>query len=102
MHQYCQLGFPGNKKNTGHSETPETTTPPKATPGAKKTINKPKHDTEKDTSMSKVHWRKTRRQYLVDQLLNHGWKWRKTPDGKNAKLKRPKLQQIMIDLLGIT
>ena len=73
MHQYFQLGFPG-KKNTGHPETPETTAPPKATPGVKKTINKPKHDTEKDTSRSKTHWRKAARQYLVDQLSKHGWK----------------------------
>ena len=63
---------------------------------------KPKHDTEKDTSRPKTHWRRATRQYLVDQLSEHCWKWSKTPYGKTAKLKRPGLQQIMIDLLGFS
>ena len=50
---------------------------------------------------TKTHWRKASRQYLVDQLPKHGWKWPKTPDGKNAKLLKPELAQIMIDILGI-
>ena len=97
MHNYFHLGFPG-KQNTKPSDAPETATPP--TPGVKKTINKPKHDTEKGTSMSKTHWRKTTRQHLADQLSKHGWKWPKTPAG-NMQLKRPELQQIMYNLLGI-
>ena len=97
-----QAGGPKTKgKNTGHSDTPGTTAPPKATPGVKKTINKPKHDTEKDTSMSKTHGRKTTIGHVTEQLFKRGWKWSKTPDGKNAKLKRPELQQIVIDVLGI-
>ena len=52
-------------------------------------------------SRSRTHWRKAHRGYLVDQLSKHGWKWPKTPDGKNAKLLKPELAQIMIDILGI-
>ena len=61
----------------------------------------PDHDTEKDMSRSRTHWRKANRGYLVDQLSKHGWKWPKTPDGKNAKLLKPALYKIMIELLGI-
>ena len=62
---------------------------------------KPKHDTEKDTSMSKTHWRKATMGHVPEQLFKRGWKLPKTPDGKHAKLKRLELQQIMIGLLGI-
>ena len=62
---------------------------------------KPTHDTEKDMSRSRTHWRQANRGYLVDQLSKHGWKWPKTPDGKNAKLLKPALYKIMIELLGI-
>ena len=61
----------------------------------------PVHDTEKDMSRSRTHWRKAYRGYLVDQLSKHGWKWPKTAEGKNTKLLKPELAQIMIDLLGI-
>ena len=50
---------------------------------------------------TRTHWRQANRGYLVDQLSKHGWKWPKTPDGKNAKLLKPELAQIMIDILGI-
>ena len=43
---------------------------------------------------------KTTRQHLADQLSKHGWEWPKTPAG-NMQLKRPELQQIMYNLLGI-
>ena len=62
---------------------------------------KPKHDTEKDTSRSKTHWIKATIQYLADQLSKHGWKWPKKHMEKIQKMKRPELQQIMIDLSGI-
>ena len=68
-----QAGGPKAKENnTGHSDTPETTKPPKAIPSVKqknKTINKPKHDTEKNTSMSKTHWGKTAMGHVTEQLL---------------------------------
>ena len=49
---------------------------------------------------TRTHWRKSSRQYLVDQLSQHGWRWPKTPEGqKNTKLLKPELAQIMIDLL---
>ena len=49
----------------------------------KKTKNKsPDHDTEKDMNRTRTHWRKTTRQYLVDQLSKHDWRWPKTPYGK--------------------
>ena len=50
---------------------------------------------------TRTHWRKAHRGYLVDQLSKHGWRWPKTPEGTNAKLLKPELAQIMIDLLGI-
>ena len=50
---------------------------------------------------TRSHWRKTHRGYLVYQLSKHGWKWPKTPKGKNTKLLKPELAQIMIYLLGI-
>ena len=37
--------------------------------------------------------------HVTEQLFKRGWKWPKKPDGENVKLKRPELQQIMIDLL---
>ena len=89
-------------------EKPETTHEPKGKRGRPTNIKKdqlkkknPDHDTEKDMSRSRTHWRKAHRGYLVDQLSKHGWKWPKTPDGKNAKLLKPELAQIMIDILGI-
>ena len=68
------------------------------------TIKQPKkndHDTEKDMNRTNSYWRKATRQYSVDKLSKHGWKWPKTHDGKNTKLLRPELAQIMIDMLGI-
>ena len=62
---------------------------------------KPDHDTEKDMNRTRTHWRQATRGYLVDQLSKHGWKWPKSPDGKNAKLLKPALYKIMIELLGI-
>ena len=50
---------------------------------------------------TRTHLRKANRQYLVDQLSEHGWRWPKTPDGKNAKPLKPELAQIMIDILGL-
>ena len=50
---------------------------------------------------TKTYWRQVNRQYLVDQLSKHGWRWPKTPEGKNAKPLKPELAQIMIDILGI-
>ena len=55
-----------------------------------------------DTSMPKTHWRKATMGHVTEQLFKRGWKLPKTPEGKNTKLKRPELQQIMIDLLGIS
>ena len=52
-------------------------------------------------SRSRTHWRNAHRGYLVDQLSKHGWKWPKTADGKNTKILKPELAQIVIDLLGI-
>ena len=49
---------------------------------------------------TKTYWRQVNRQYLVDQLSKHGWRWPKTPEGKNTKLLKPELAQIMIDILG--
>ena len=57
--------------------------------------------TQKDMNRSRTHWRKAHRGYLVDQLSKHGWGWPKTAEGKNAKLLKPELAQIMIVLLGI-
>ena len=34
---------------------------------------------------TRAHWRKASRQYLVDQLSKHGWRWPKTPEGKKHK-----------------
>ena len=34
---------------------------------------------------TRTQWRKASRQYLVDQLSKHNWKWPKTSDGKNAQ-----------------
>ena len=62
---------------------------------------KPDHDTEKDMNRTRTHWRQANRGYLVDQLSKHGWKWPKSSDGKNAKLLKPALYKIMIELLGI-
>ena len=62
---------------------------------------KPDHDTEKDMNRTRTHWRQATRGYLVDQLSKHGWKWPKSSDGKNAKLLKPALYKIMIELLGI-
>ena len=50
---------------------------------------------------TKTYWRKTGRQYLVDPLSKHGWRWPKTPEGKNTKLLKPELAESMIDILGI-
>ena len=61
----------------------------------------PDHDTEKDMNRTRTHWRKAHRGYLVYQLSKHGWKWPKTPEGKNTKIWKPELAQIMIDILGI-
>ena len=66
----------------------------------KKTEN-PTHDTEKDENRTRTHWRKATRGYLVYHLAKHEWKWPKTPEGKNAKLLRKGLAQIMIELSGI-
>ena len=49
-----------------------------------------------------THWGKASRQYLVDQLPEHGWNLPKTPDETNAKLFEPELAKIMIDLLKIS
>ena len=57
--------------------------------------------TPKRMNRTRTHWRKTKRGYLVDQLAEHGWRWPKTPDGKNTKLAQTELAQIMIDLLGV-
>ena len=87
-------------------EKPETTHEPKGKRGRPTNIKKdqlkkknPDHDTEKDMNRTRTHWRKANRQYLVDQLSKHGWRWPKTPDGKNTKPLKPELAQIMI--LGI-
>ena len=45
----------------------------------------PTHGTEKDENRTRTHWRKATRIYLVDQLAKQGWKWPKTPEGKNTK-----------------
>ena len=50
---------------------------------------------------SRTHWRKASRQYLADQLFKHGWKLPKA-QMNNAKLLRPELTQIMIDLLEVS
>ena len=41
---------------------------------------------------------KTTMGHVTEQLFKRGWKWPETPEGKNAKLKRAELQQIVIDL----
>ena len=83
-----------NKNQKGNGYEVDDQTPQNKT-------KKPTHDTEKDMSRSRTHWRQANRGYLVDQLSKHGWKWPKTPDGKNAKLLKPDLYKIMIELLGI-
>ena len=83
-----------NKNQKGNGYEVDDQTPQNKT-------KKPTHDTEKDMSRSRTHWRQANRGYLVDQLSKHGWKWPKTPDGKNAKLLKPALYKIMIELLGI-
>ena len=101
-------------KDENDDENPETTHEPKGKrgrpsntqgpPPVRKTIEKdkhPLHDTEMDMNRTRTHWRKAPRQHLVDQLSKHNWKLQKTSDGKNAKLLRPELAQIMIDLLNI-
>ena len=95
-------------KDDKDDENPETTHESKGKRGRPPNIKKdklknknPVHDTEKDMSRSRTHWRKAYRGYLVDQLSKHGWKWPKSPDGKNAKLLKPALYKIMIELLGI-
>ena len=50
---------------------------------------------------TKAYWRQAKRGYLVDQLFKYGWKWPKTPDGKNAKLLQKELAQIMINMLEL-
>ena len=96
-------GKPGRPPNTQPKPKPTNQGPPIKTDSTNKLKAKanPKHDTEKDMNRTKTHWRKASRQYLVDQLSKHGWRWPKTPDGKNAKLLKPELAQIMIDILGI-
>ena len=63
-----------NKNKNKNKENPRPT--PNPTP------KKTDHDTEKDMNRTRTHWRKTSRQYLIDQLSKHGWKLPKTPDGK--------------------
>ena len=46
------------------------------------------HDTEKDDNITRTHWRKAKRIYLVDQLFKHGWRWPKPPVGKIQKSQR--------------
>ena len=96
-------GKPGRPPNTQPKPKPTNQGPPIKTDSTNKSKAKanPKHDTEKDMNRTKTHWRKASRQYLVDQLSKHGWRWPKTPDGKNAKPLKPELAQIMIDMLGI-
>ena len=74
-------------------ENPETTHEPKGKSGRPSNIRRsseknknPTHDTEKDENRTRTHWRKATRQYLVDRLSKHGWKWPATPDGKMQNL----------------
>ena len=46
---------------------------------------RPKHDTEKDDNKTKTYWRTATRDYLVDQLSKHGWKWSKNTRGETYK-----------------
>ena len=64
-----------NKNQKGNGYEVDDQTP------QNKTKN-PTHDTEKNENRTRTHWRKATRQYLVDQLSKHGWKWPKTPYGK--------------------
>ena len=84
-------GKPGRPPNTQPKPKPTNQGPPIKTDSTNKSKAKanPKHDTEKDMSRSRTHWRKANRGYLVDQLSKHGWKWPKTSDGKNEKLLKP-------------
>ena len=80
-------GPKAKETDTGHSDNPETTTQPKGSPGAKQTtINKPTHDTEKDTSVSTTRWRKTPMSHVTEQLLKRCWKWPTTSDGNTYKI----------------
>ena len=91
-------------KDDKDDENPETTHESKGKRGrpSNRTLNKkPVHDTEKDMSRSRTHWRNAHRGYLVDQLSKHGWKLPKTAEGNNAKKMKPEFAQVMIDLLGI-
>ena len=79
-------------KDENDDENPETTHEPKGKrgrpPNVRKTMEKdkyPPHDTEKDMNRTRTHWRKATRQYLVDQLPKHGWRWPKTPEGKKTQ-----------------
>ena len=33
----------------------------------------PKHDTEKGENITRAHWRKTKRVYIMNQLFKYGW-----------------------------
>ena len=93
-------GRPPNTQPT--NQGPPVKTDARTKPNAKAKANEtPKHDTEKAENRTKSHWREAKKEYLVDQLFNLGWKLPKTPDGRNAKLTQKELTQIMIDLLGI-
>ena len=71
---------------------------PRPTPNP---TQKTDHDTEKDMNRTVTHGRKASRQCFVDKLSKHGWRWPKTPNGKNAKLLKPEFAQIMIHPLEI-
>ena len=80
-------GRPSNnpkfKKNYQEGDDDKTQPIKKDKPPKK---DNPLHDTEKDMNRTRTHWRKAPRQYLVDQLAKHGWRWPKTPDGKIQNL----------------
>lgn len=110
--------YPTGEQASGSQEQPKYDNPesnhePKGKPGRPPTVKKegktkqqtkkepPKHDTELDESRSKSHWKSQTRGYLVDQLSKRGWKWPKDSAGKNVKLIKKDLTQIMTDMLGL-
>ena len=67
----------------------------------KKTINKPKFGTEKDTNTSRSYWKTKNIGYLIDQLSLHGVRLTKEELKGRNKLKKSELVEMLIEKLGI-
>ena len=57
----------------GKQGRPSNTQGPHPVRKGNKTKPKPDHDTETDEHRTRTHWRQAKREYLVDQLVKHGW-----------------------------